>query len=689
MVRAGLSDGEHRDYYEDRSLKAVYTIKDGKREGTYTEYAQNSDVVRLTEEYSGGELHGERIEYGWNGAPAVTEIYEHGTIIERRWNDEHYEIYQGGELYHLVDKSWRRDIDMYYKDGKEYEGTHSHIDRVGGRDGDNYVVRYTLKEGKYHGEYRDDEQEIFANYDMGVLHGKYREKSKDGSLKEGEYNQGRFSGTVTSGDGLKVENWVDGKLDCTTTYSSVKRDWYGKIESRGSIVSEIRPDGECTEYRNGILLKRYQQKDGVKDGRYEELDPKGWVREISHYKAGELQQKTEYYSDGNVVSANEDKTSDGEHRDYYEDRSLKAVYTVKDGKREGTYTEYAQNSDAVRLTEEYSGGELHGRRIEYDWNGAPTVTETFEHGTIAERRWSDEQSDEHYEIYQGGELYHLVDKSWRRDIDMYYKDGKEYEGTHSHIDRVGGRDGDNYVVRYTLKEGKYHGEYFDEYEGTQINYDMGVLHGKYKARLKDGSLKEGEYEQGQFSGTVTSRDGLKVEKIEKDKCVSATVTSKDGLIVESWIDGKLDCVTTYEAVDWYYGEKKRGNIASEIRPDGECVEYENGVPVKRYQQKGGVRDGRYEELDPKGWVRAEGQYRAGELQGFYKEYNSDGSVASRRFYKDGEDVTPQREILQQAAREHVFSTDEVAPKQSKFKKAKLAVKMAMASLNKGKKDGCR
>lgn len=684
-----LPDGEHREYYEDRSLKAVYTIKDGKKEGTYTEYAQNSDRVVLSEEYRGGVLHGERVEYeSYSDRPKLKESYENGNLTERRWSDSHYETYEDGKLTRLV----RGSMDMSYKNGKEYDGHHSSSKCYGDpRDGDIWYFEYTLKEGKYHGSYRDDEAGIYATYNMGVLHGKYSARQADGSTKKGEYNNGQFTGTITSKDGTKVESYVDGKLDCTTTYQSARRDWKGDIIETGKVVSVIRTNGECCEYNGDVLVRRYEQKDGVKEGLYEEFDPKkGWLKESSLYHDGKLKQKTEYYSDGNVVTGVKDNTSDGEHREYYEDRSLKAVYTIKDGKKEGTYTEYAQNSDRVILTEEYQGGELHGERIEYNYSGNPSQKETYEHGTITERRKFDSHSKdyEYCETYRDGELYHLRDKRWSTDIDMYYKDGEEYNGTHYHTIRVGGKDGDDYATMYTLKDGKYHGRYYDELAGVDVNYDMGVLHGKYSVRLKDGSLKEGEYNRGEFVGTITSRDGLRVEQVgENNTQFTGTITSKDGLTVESWVDGKLELTTTYESAKinhWSGKVESHGRVTSEVRPNGECSEYRNGILVKKYEQKDGVKDGKYEEFDPNGWTRAEGQYKDGKLNGFYKEYNSDGTVASRRFYKDGKDMTPQREVMRKAAEEYVSSTEGVAPRRTKLQKAGVAIKMAIAGMKEGK-----
>ncbi|MBP3546246.1 MAG: hypothetical protein J6K16_03835, partial [Alphaproteobacteria bacterium] len=264
---------------------------------------------------------------------------------------------------------------------------------------------------------------------------------------------------------------------------------------------------------------------------------------------------------------------------------------------------------------------------------------------------------------EDGKLTRLV----RGSMDMSYKNGKEYDGHHISSKCYGDpRDGDIWYFEYTLKEGKYHGSYRDDEAGIYATYNMGVLHGKYSARLKDGSLKEGEYNRGEFVGTITSRDGL---------------------TVESWVDGKLELTTTYESAKinhWSGKVESHGRVTSEVRPNGECSEYRNGILVKKYEQKDGVKDGKYEEFDPNGWTRAEGQYKDGKLNGFYKEYNSDGTVASRRFYKDGKDMTPQREVMRKAAEEYVSSTEGVAPRRTKLQKAGVAIKMAIAGMKEGK-----
>lgn len=293
-----LEDGEHREYYEDRSLKAVYTIKQGKKDGTYTEYYKNSKTVKLTEEYLEGRLHGKRKGNDVSG----TEIYEHGILTERRWNSNRYEIYKNGELYRDVSKRERQFIDMCYKDGKEYDGIHYQDSENYGPYGDYYMpeLKYTLKDGKYHGEYIDEKNNVRANYDMGVLHGECCIEEKDGSIRKGNYNQGKFTGNIVSEDKGRVEDWVDGVLDSVTTYNGDYR--------RSGVISKIRPNGLCFEWQDTVK-EEYEQKDGVKNGGYKKFDHQGWLREEGSYREGQLNgYVTEYNSDGTVAS-----------RSYYKD----------------------------------------------------------------------------------------------------------------------------------------------------------------------------------------------------------------------------------------------------------------------------------------------------------------------------------------------------------------------------------
>jgi antitoxin component YwqK of YwqJK toxin-antitoxin module len=49
---------EKREYYDDRSLKAVYTLEGKKKHGKYTEYFENSDTIKIAANYDHGVLDG-------------------------------------------------------------------------------------------------------------------------------------------------------------------------------------------------------------------------------------------------------------------------------------------------------------------------------------------------------------------------------------------------------------------------------------------------------------------------------------------------------------------------------------------------------------------------------------------------------------------------------------------------------
>ena len=60
---------EKREYYPDRSVKSVYFVdKQGRKQGDYTEYKQNSDEILNKLEYKDGAV--------WNGV-----IEQKGTRI--------------------------------------------------------------------------------------------------------------------------------------------------------------------------------------------------------------------------------------------------------------------------------------------------------------------------------------------------------------------------------------------------------------------------------------------------------------------------------------------------------------------------------------------------------------------------------------------------------------------------------
>jgi len=341
----------------------------------------------------------------------------------------------------------------------------------------------------------------------------------------------------------------------------------------------------------------------------------------------------------------------GEHREYYEDRSLKAVYTLKDGKKEGPYVEYFQNSDRIKVEANYKDGELDG---EYR---SQNERRLYEHGILREK--------EHrncLEIYD--EKGELIEKHSSVE-DMEYKDGQPWNGE-VHVDHNFGDHGeDHHKKKFTVKNGKICGKYIDDYEAfkkysIEANYDNGVLHGTYKEE-REAFKKEGSYNQGVFSGTVQDYD--KTERYENGILINSTQI-KDGMLVEKQqiSEGVYQVVEKAEGPRLWYGAEPQYHQTS------------------RYTEKNGQKDGLYQEFDPKGWMRVEATYKNGALDGFYKELNSDGTVASMRKYENGTDVTAKYERLKELAQKRIGKDEKgtTLPKRTKAEKLMIGLQLALS-----------
>lgn len=367
-----------------------------------------------------------------------------------------------------------------------------------------------------------------------------------------------------------------------------------------------------------------------------------------------------------------------EKREYYDDRSLKAVYTEKDGKKEGKYTEYFQNSDKIAVEANYKDGKLDGEYKEYMRRYKdPVLKRSYENGVLRE-----EQNGIDLKKYdQNGEIiYHKND-----DEDMEYKNGKPWNGK-VHIDHYVYGDHDMDFVKsesYTVKNGKKDGIYsYKNAHGHTIeaNYENGILHGKYEEHNDIGKSVSGSYDRGVFTGTVDDVTH------EYGYGPDFDIRTREKSVYENGILKSQD----------YEHNEKRGHsclwdinkkVTRHISADGMCEEtvakkikenfgHSEDVKKYRYHTKDGVKDGVYQEIDPRGWVRVEASYNNGKLNGFYKELNSDGTVASQKLYRDGEDITERYQKLKDAARGNVSEEKgKVNPKRSKVAKFFIGKKM--------------
>lgn len=367
----------------------------------------------------------------------------------------------------------------------------------------------------------------------------------------------------------------------------------------------------------------------------------------------------------------EEVLTDGEHREYYDDNSLKCVYQVKNGKKNGSYVEYFTNSKEIKTEANYKDGVLEGETKEYS-GGRLVKKQNYHNGRLHGEQMSLGYYSETITQYDNGEIkrekvsYNIDGKTELR-TDMVYRDGKEWSGFRKVFESAAHGDIEK-RKEYRMENGKLDGPYYEyrcnfynDNTNREItaNYSAGVLQGPYEEN-KDGVVKKGVYENGQFSGTETR--GLQRDKVS----------------VGNYENGELVCTTLSQPSEY----DRKPQLVSEIRPNGKCIEYEYGKPVKRYEQKNGKKNGKYEELDrSEGWVRVSASYQDGELNGFYRELRSDGTVAKQLYYKNGEDITERYTKIKGAAASNVDESTgkdrKVHPKQSKLSKAVLGLRLRM------------
>lgn len=351
-----------------------------------------------------------------------------------------------------------------------------------------------------------------------------------------------------------------------------------------------------------------------------------------------------------------------EKREYYEDRTLKSIYFVdENGNKQGTKTTYSSYNGAVICTEEYSDDKLDGSVKKYgQFNGEVYQEEIYEKGVLKIHRETDNGRLSLLLEYENGQLVHKKEHRMSDYEDMYYKDGKEYNGS---VRRYRGtcRDDEKLSLKYSLVDGKYDGHYYGE--GIDAHYDKGVLHGDYE----DGKRK-GKYDHGKFTGVVDCR--------AKAVSVSTFFNHERILSTENWVDGEVESVHLKSFV-------KKGDIGTYeavIRSDGECWESEFDViecvsHEVKYTRKNGKIDGLLNELHPKGWVMKSTEYKEGKPHGASVEYNSDGTIASKRIFRDGVDITDNLERLKRFAKGNVSGEQGVIlPKRSKLSKVTAMLK---------------
>lgn len=387
-----------------------------------------------------------------------------------------------------------------------------------------------------------------------------------------------------------------------------------------------------------------------------------------------------------------------EKREYYKDRSLKAVYSVDEqGRKQGERKVYQKNNSEPELTETYIDDKIMKKVY------ANGDYETFdENGNLLHRKRTKKSENL------------LSDKGKQVSLDMSYKDGNEWTGT-KEIQKL--RDGR--IVsseKFELLEGVKHGKYiYKNYakDKSEIAYfDKGVLHGEYQCsifppkcfnleylkvaeyaseqgydRYSNGGFIDGYFTKGVFSGEILA------------KATNEMGTLSD-VLTYKYSDNQLTEVqyerTTIRKFDQGKETYKLTNKEEISKPlNGQCFRKKrwreedgwnwkwNSKLLEEWEQKDGKKHGLCKKYNEKGWLESETPYVDGKKHGFEKLYNSDGTVAKIKYWQNGTDCTNKYNRLKNIASKRIEKEKQIEaatgvktrlPKMSKFEKTAAVVR---------------
>ncbi len=470
-----------------------------------------------------------------------------------------------------------------------------------------------------------------------------------------------------------------------------------------------------------------------------------------------------------------------EKREYYSDRSLKAIYYVNEqGKMHGKYTEYAQNSDKVISQFKYKNGKVwegkgkikdgyiiyrNGEKIEeakkyyYDKDrlvpslgserDLPVVncveTEKIEKGKnikIKKFRYKSYYNGDHA-IYSGrrsrvaaNNLSHQisyesgvrVDKVKKETV-VYGEYGREniYDSSEWECTFINGEIkeySDSKGYHATFENGEFKGDYkmplakkcLEIYKHPVIiNTGEGVIdkmsipmidgikmfqatHSKDFVDLNDETIIfEGTWNNGRFTGEASTPEdyrNLTVSVKFDDGKMTGTLGFLDSpnwsprnefskrVLTYKWRDGICN---VSKIIKWVNGEDtKEEYTLKDGKLHGLCMRKDKDNRREESEYKEGKLNGYHKVYNRAGWLETETQYQNDVKHGNEILYNSDKTIASKKIFRNGTDVTDKIERLKRLAKENVSNEKGIIkPKRSKLNKT-IAVLKDMLKGNSGK-----
>jgi uncharacterized protein len=328
-------------YYPDKTLRQTLLYNDGKKEGLSKEYDKNGNVITILEynndflvtrekinrtdnkglkqgewkefypngrlktekTFKDDQLHGYYKEYDNRGNLVLTMLYDNGSIVKSRVEDE-------------------PDIEIenkYDQNGKLiYSGPYRNKIPVG-------IHRQFGADGKV--------TNSFVYNDNGLL-------LSEGIIDEGGNRNGKWK-----------DLYPDGKIQAEGQYTNNRRSgaWKfynssGNLEQTG-LFNAGRPDGLWKwYYENGSLLREEEYFQGQRDGAYTEYTVTGDIITQGQYADGEKNEDWKYKSGDNTEEGKYIVgLRDGLWKSYYPDGKIRFKGNFIQGNPDGPQTYYYEN----------------------------------------------------------------------------------------------------------------------------------------------------------------------------------------------------------------------------------------------------------------------------------------------------------------------------------------------------------
>ncbi len=311
------------------------TDNNGLKQGNWKEFYPDGKI-KTEKTYRDDQLHGYYKEYDNRGMLVLTMLYDNGSIVKSRIEDEtDIEI-----------------VNRYDQEGKlTYSGPFRNGIPVG-------IHREYSSEGKI--------TNAFIYNDVGLL-------LSEGIVDESGNRNGKWKDISPEGNIIAEGQYTDNRR--TGVWKFYNRN--EKLEQTGA-YNNGRPDGLWKwYYESGSILREEEYFQGRRDGEFTEYSPTGEIISQGQYIDGEANGEWKYKSGDNIE---EGKyiigLRDGAWKSYYPDGKLRFRGNYVQGTPDGAQTYYHENGK-IKEEQFYTMGIRQRSWKKYDEEGFAVLTITY------------------------------------------------------------------------------------------------------------------------------------------------------------------------------------------------------------------------------------------------------------------------------------------------------------------------